>query len=163
MTSPSKPLRLAVIGVGRVGRACAEVIRLSHDLAVAAFVRRPTSGLEGLPDRLRHIPVVTHIGQAKGVDGALICVPTNAVADTASQILPHSVPIVECATLHGEAFHAHKEAIHKLAVRHNAPAIVGAGWDPGALSLFRSWFALLTPGGTTGTTRTSSFSAGGSL
>jgi diaminopimelate dehydrogenase len=28
---------------------------------------------------------------------------------------------------------------------------VGAGWDPGALSVFRSWFALLTPGGATET------------
>ena len=28
---------------------------------------------------------------------------------------------------------------------------MGAGWDPGALSVFRSWFALLTPGGATET------------
>ena len=53
--------------------------------------------------------------------------------------------------LHGEAFQAHREAIHRVALRHKVPAIVGAGWDPGALSLFRSLFALLAPEGHTET------------
>ena len=123
----TKPLRLAVVGVGRVGQACAELIALSHDLTVGAFVRRPASGAEGLPDHLRHVPLLTHMGQVREVDGVLICVPTNAVMEAASQILQHGIPIVDCAILHGEAFHAHKEAIHKLALHHNAPAIVGAG------------------------------------
>ena len=146
-----KPLRLAVVGYGRVGQVCAELISLSHDLSLAAIVRRTVSAGGKLPETLRHIPVTTHIGQAKDIDAALICVPTNAVMETASQILQHGIPIVDCATLHGVALHAHKEAIHKLAVHHEAPAIVGAGWDPGALSVFRSWFALLTPGGSTET------------
>jgi diaminopimelate dehydrogenase len=144
-----KPLRLAIVGFGKVGQACAELIALSHDLMVGAFVRRPVSGAEGLPDHLRRIPLLTHVGQVREVDGALICVPTNAVMEVASQILQHGIPIVDCAILHGESFHAHKEAIHKLALHHHAPAIVGAGWDPGALSVFRSWLALLTPGGVT--------------
>jgi diaminopimelate dehydrogenase len=135
-----------------VGKLCAEAACLSHDLTVAAFVRRPGSGTAGIPHQLRHIPVMTHIGQAKDVDGALICVPTTVAADTGSEMLHHGIPIVDCVTLHGEAFHAHKEAIRKPALRHNAPAIVGAGWDPGALSVLRSWLALVTPGGTTETT-----------
>jgi diaminopimelate dehydrogenase len=148
----TKPLRLAVVGFGRIGQACAELIALSHDLAVEAFVRRPVSGADGLPDHLRHIPLMTHVGQLSTVDGALICVPTGAVTETASQILQHGIPIVDCAILHGESFHVHKEAIHKLALHHHTPAIVGAGWDPGGLSVFRSWLALLTPGGVTETT-----------
>lgn len=149
--SSMKPLRLAVVGFGRVGQVCTELISLSHDLSLAAIVRRTASAGGKLPETLRHIPVTTHIGQAKDVDAALICVPTNAVMEAASPILQHGIPIVECATLHGDALHAHKEAIHKLALHHGAPAIVGAGWDPGALSVFRSWFALLTPGGSTET------------
>jgi diaminopimelate dehydrogenase len=81
-----------------------------------------------------------------------MCVPTKAVVDAASHILGHGIPIVECATLHGDAFHAHKDALKKLALHHQAAAIVGAGWDPGVLSMFRTWLALLTPGGTTETT-----------
>ena len=87
-----KPLRLAVVGVGRIGQACAELIALSHDLAVGAFVRRPVSGAEDLPDHLRHIPLMTHVGQMRDVDGALICVPTNAVMEAASQILQRGIP-----------------------------------------------------------------------
>jgi len=146
-----KPLRLAVVGFGRVGQVCAELISLSHDLTVAAIVRRAASAGGKLPETLRSIPVTTHVGQVRDVDAALICVPTNAVMETAFQILQHGIPIVDCATLHGEALHAHKESIHKVARHHGAPAIVGAGWDPGALSVFRSWFALLTPGGSTET------------
>jgi diaminopimelate dehydrogenase len=148
----TKRLRLAVVGPGRIGQTCAELIALSHDLAVEAFIRRPSSAAEGLPGHLRHIPLMTHAGQLSALEGALICVPTGAVKEAASQLLQHGIPIVDCAILHGESFHAHKEAIRKLALPYNAPAIVGAGWDPGALSLFRSWLALLTPGGMTDTT-----------
>jgi len=148
-----KPLRFAVVGFGRVGQVCAELISLSHDLSLAAIVRRAASAEGAFPETLRSIPVITHIGQAKDVDAALLCVPTNAVMESAVQILQHGIPIVDCATLHEEALHAHKNAIHMAAVHHRAPAIVGAGWDPGALSVFRSWFALLTPGGATETRR----------
>ena len=146
-----KALRLAVVGFGRVGQVCAELISLSHDLSLAAIVRRAASASGTLPETVRSIPVITHIGQARDVDVALLCVPTNAVMETAYQILQHGIPIVDCATLHGEALHAHKNAIHKVAFHHRAQAIVGAGWDPGALSVFRSWFALLAPGGATET------------
>ena len=134
--SSRKPLRLAVVGVGRVGRACAELVTLSHDLRLAAIVRRPASVGGKLSETFRSVPVTTHIGQARDVDAALICIPTNAVMEAASQILQHGIPIVDCITLHGDALHAHREAIHKSARRHGVPAIVGAGWDPGALSVF---------------------------
>ena len=147
-----KLLRLAVVGFGRVGQLCAEAIGLSHDLSVTALIRRPASAGGKLPETLPHIPVFTHIGQARDVDGALICVPTHNAEEIAFQILQHGIPIVDCATLHGEAFQTHKDAIHKRALHHKTPAIVGAGWDPGALSVFRSWFALLAPGGKTETT-----------
>jgi diaminopimelate dehydrogenase len=146
-----KPLRLAVVGFGRVGQICAELISLSHDLSAAAIVRRAVSAGGKLPETLRSIPVTTHIGQARNVDAALLCVPTNVVEEIAAQILQHGIPIVDCVLLHGEALEAHKHVIHKAAVHHRTAAIVGAGWDPGALSVFRSWFALLTPGGATET------------
>lgn len=146
-----KPLRLAVVGFGRVGQICAELIAQSRDLSLAAIVRRAVSASGKLPETLRSVPVITHIGQARDVDAALLCVPTNAVAEMAAQILQHGIPIVDCMLLHGEALEAHKHMIHKAAVHHRTAAIVGAGWDPGALSVLRSWFALLTPGGATET------------
>lgn len=146
-----KPLRLAVVGFGRVGEVCAELISRSHDLSLAAIVRRAVSAAGKLPETLQSAPVTTHIGQAGNVDAALLCVPTDVVEEIAAQILQHGIPIVDCVMLHGEALDAHKHAIHKAAVHHRAAAIVGAGWDPGALSVLRSWVALLTPGGSTET------------
>lgn len=148
-----KPLQLAVVGFGRVGQVCAELIARSHDLSLAAIVRRAVSVSGQLPETLRSVPVITHIGQARTVDAALLCVPANAVEELAAQILQHGIPVVDCVMLHGDALEVHSNVIHKAAVHHRAAAIVGAGWDPGALSVFRSWLALLTPGGTTETRR----------
>jgi diaminopimelate dehydrogenase len=142
-------MRLAVVGLGKVGQSCLDSAYLCPDLEVAAVVRRPSSGVGGLTEPHRQIPVVTHIGQVRDVEAAMICVPTTVAADVEIEALHHGIPTVDCITLHGEAFERHKAAIHKLTIRYKLPAIVGAGWDPGALSVLRSWLALLSPGGST--------------
>lgn len=140
-------LRVGVVGFGRVGKACAELLLENKDLVLAAIVRRLDSLAQAVPDTFSKIPLVSHAAQIQQVDGALLCVPMAQVLDTAHDCLQHGIPIIESSVLHGEAFHAHREAIHRLAVRYDVPAIVGAGWDPGALSLARSLFALLAPEG----------------
>lgn len=146
-----KPLNLAVVGFGKVGTVCAETLLESKDLVLAAVVRRLDSLAQSLPEAFRKIPVVSHVAQVQTVDGALLCVPLLQVLDAAHECLQHGIPIVESSVLHGEAFQAHRDEIHRLAIRHKVPAIVGAGWDPGALSLFRSLLALLAPEGYTET------------
>jgi len=146
-----KPLNLAVVGFGRVGRICAEALLESKDLVLAAVVRRQDSLAQSLPESFRKIPVVAHVAQVQTVQAALLCVPMPQVLDAAHECLQHGIPIVESSVLHGEAFQAHRDEMHRLAIRHKVPAIVGAGWDPGALSLFRSLFALLAPEGYTET------------
>jgi diaminopimelate dehydrogenase len=140
-------IRLGVVGFGRVGKACAEALIESKDLVLAAIVRRLDSLAQGLPDAFSKIPLVSHAAQIQQVDGALLCVPMAQVLDTAHDCLQHGIPIIESSVLHGEAFHAHRDALHRLAIRYDVPAIVGAGWDPGALSIVRSLFALLAPEG----------------
>jgi len=144
-----KPLGLAVVGFGRVGKVCAEALLDSKDLILGGVVRRLNSLAQPLPEAFRKIPVVSHVAQVQNVDGALLCVPLPQVLDAAHECLQHGIPIVESSVLHGEAFQAHRDEMHRLALRHKVPAIVGAGWDPGALSLFRSLFALLDPDGYT--------------
>ncbi|MBU6431924.1 MAG: diaminopimelate dehydrogenase [Nitrospirae bacterium] len=146
-----KPLCLAVVGFGRVGKVCADALLDSKDLVLAAVVRRLDSLAQSLPEAFRKIPVVSHVAQVQTVEGALLCVPMTQVLDAAHECLQHGIPIVESSVLHGEAFQAHRDEMHRLAIRHKVPAIVGAGWDPGALSLFRSLFALLAPEGYTET------------
>lgn len=142
-----KKTRLAIIGLGNVGRLCAEAILADPTRVLAGVVRRP----ESAPASWLKAPAVTHISELSEVDAALICVPLDAVMGVAKDLLQRRIPVVECARLHGEAFLAHKSGIHRAALHHKVPAVVGAGCDPGALSLFRSQFALLAPGGHTET------------
>jgi diaminopimelate dehydrogenase len=142
-----KKPRLAIIGLGNLGRKCAEVIIADPATVLVGVVRRsgnPASGLKA--------PVVTHISELKEVDAALVCVPVEEAMGMAKDLLQGRIPVVECARLHGEAFIRHKSEIHRAALLHKVPAIVGAGCDPGAFSLFRSQFALLVPHGQTETT-----------
>lgn len=141
-----KKLRFAIIGLGNLGRKCAEAIVADPATMLVGFVRR-SSGPVSWPKA----PVVTHISELKEVDAALICVPPEVVTGVAKDLLQSRIPVVECARLHGDAFLRHKSEIHRAALHHKVPAIVGAGCDPGALSLFRSHFALLVPKGHTET------------
>lgn len=142
-----KKTRLAIIGPGKLGRKCAEAVLADPNTVLAGVVQRPDSApVSGLK-----APAVTHISELNDVDAVLICVPVDAVMGIAKALLQSRIPVVECARLHGEAFLEHKSEIHRAALHRKVPAVVGAGCDPGVLSLFRSQFALLAPGGHTET------------
>ena len=140
-----KKMRLAIIGLGNLGRKCVEAIFADPTKELAGIVRRTVTSSGFGPD----VPVVTHISELKDIDAALICVPAHEVMGVAKNLLQSRIPVVECARLHGEAFLSYKSEIHRVALLHKLPAVVGAGCDPGALSLFRSYFALLAPHGHT--------------
>ena len=140
-----KKIRLAIIGWGKLGRKCVEAIVDDPATDLAGVVRRP----ESAPAVGLKAPAVTHISELNQVDAALICVPVDDVMGIAKGLLQGRIPVVECARLHGDAFLEHKSEIHRAALHHRVPAVVGAGCDPGALSLFRSQFALLAPRGHT--------------
>jgi len=140
-----KKMQLAIIGLGSLGRKCVEAVVSDPVSELAGVVRRPESAHASW----LKAPAVTHISELNRVDAALICVPVDSVMGTAQALLQSRIPVVECARLHGDAFLDHKSEIHRAALNHKVPAIVGAGCDPGALSLFRSQFALLAPRGHT--------------
>jgi len=102
-----------------------------------------------LPPSLHEVRVADHITELERVDAALVCVPTESVLGVAQQLLQGGTPIVECASLEGAALEEHQQALNRAALRHHVAAIVGAGLDPGALSLFKHLFELLIPKGHT--------------
>lgn len=142
-----KKSRLAIIGLGKLGRRCVEAIMDDPTTDLVGVVRRP----ESVPAAWLKAPAVTHISELNQVDAALICVPVDEVLGMTQSVLQSRIPAVECARLHGEAFVGHKSEIHQAALHHKVPAVVGAGCDPGALSLFRSQFAMMAPRGHTAT------------
>jgi diaminopimelate dehydrogenase len=136
-----------VIGLGRVGRLCAEAALRDEQVMLAGIVRRAASVGGKVPPNLAGVPIAGYIGELRDVHAALVCVPTAATAAVAGEVLQHGIAVVESAVLHGEAFQRHKAELNRVALHHRRPAILGAGWDPGALSLFRALFGLLAPKG----------------
>jgi diaminopimelate dehydrogenase len=142
-------INVAVIGLGKLGRACADALRRTDGVQPAGVVRRPETAGERLPAGLAALRSVPHIAELGKVDAALVCVPTEEVLPVVRDLLQHRIPVVECATLHGEELEGHRAEIDRLSIRFETPAVVGAGWDPGALGLIRALFSLLVPGGRT--------------
>lgn len=143
-----KKSRIAVIGLGRLGRACAEALLDHPELALAGIVRRPYAR-SNVPASLHPFPVVEHIRELEGVDAALVCVPAAAVQGVAYELLQARIPIVECACFEGNALVAHHAALDAAAQHHRVVAVVAAGWDPGVLPLLRAGFDMLIPHGHT--------------
>jgi len=146
---PWKDLRVAVVGLGRLGTACALALADSRGLALVAIARRGDSLSRGLPRDLPRGVAVCETGTLQDVDAALVCVPAEEMLDAVRQVLSRGIPVVECAQRHGPAFREHLAAIDREALRQRCAAVVGAGWDPGALPLLRGWLGLLVPKGRT--------------
>ncbi len=145
----TKRLRLAIMGFGRLGRACAAGIYESSDMELAGVVRRAESAGKPLPEPFRELRCVSHISELERVDAALVCVPTDCVAGVARELLQSGVPVVECASLEGDRFRAHRDELDRLATRHRVAAIVGAGWVPGVARQVQRLFEILIPKGQT--------------
>ena len=143
-------LRLAIIGFGRLGRACAGAISQAGDVELAGVVRHESATL---PMPFARTPVAGHVRELGMVDAALVCVPATQTLGVACELLQGRVPVVECARVDDRAQARHHEALHVAAHRHRVPAVAGAGWDPGALPLVLRLFEVLIPRGDTVLTR----------
>ncbi|MCD6734546.1 MAG: hypothetical protein LT103_13245 [Burkholderiaceae bacterium] len=142
-----KRLRLAIVGFGRLGHACADAALHAHDLELVGAVVREPSVL--LPAPFSHLPVAGHLRELPRPDATLQCVPPTVATGVAAELLQQRMPLVESAALEGHALAAHHEAIGEAALRHRVAAVVGAGWDPGVLPLLRHAFEMLIPEGRT--------------
>ena len=137
---------LAIVGFGALGRACALGLLEAGDLELAGVVRRSGGAL---PAPLHRVEVAVHLRDLKQVDAALLCVPPDAALGIAREILQLRIPLVECARLEGHALHSYYDALDRAGRNHRVAAIVGAGWEPGALPLLRRLFEALIPRGQT--------------
>lgn len=141
-----RKLQVAVVGLGRLGSACADALIDEAEMTLAGVVRRPES-LGLLEGRLSRFPAVGHVRDLPAVDVALVCVPANVVLSVSRELLQARLPVVECARLEGHALDAHYAELDCIAKGHRATAMVGAGWNPGVLPLFTRAFEMLIPRG----------------
>lgn len=110
-------------------------------------MRRPESLNQPLPAALRGAQVALHASELGSFDTALICLPTALALEAATDLLQHRIPVVEAAAVPSAAYHNYKQELDRIAFRHKVAAVVGAGWEPGMLSVFRGLFAVLWPKG----------------
>lgn len=143
----TKRLKIAIVGSGRLGRACVGNALAAHDLELVGVVSRRAPA--ALPAPFGQVPVAAHPRELPQADATLLCVPPAVATDLACDLLQQRARLVECAALEGNARAAHYDAIADAALRHRVAAVVGAGWDPGVLPLLRHAFEFLVPDGRT--------------
>lgn len=144
--SAMRKLKVAVIGLGRLGSACAKGLLDETEMTLAGVVRRPES-LGPLSGKLAPFSAVRHVRDLSAVDIALVSVPASKVLGVSRELLQTGLPIVECAYFEGHALDAHHTELDGMARAHRTTATVGAGWNPGVLPLFSKAFDMLIPHG----------------
>lgn len=137
--------RIAVFGLGNVGRGCVEAVRASPDLELVGVVRRKVAPIPELPD----VPVVDDVSRLGKVDGALLACPTRQVATVAEPLLEAGIATADSFDLHGAPLLELRSRLHRAAVRGGCASVIAAGWDPGADSQIRAIVEALAPKGIT--------------
>jgi diaminopimelate dehydrogenase len=141
-------IKVAVAGYGNIGKYAVSAVCESPDMELAGVVRRKSS-LDIVPAELAGIPVVSDVKELGKVDVVLLCCPTRSIPETAEQYLALGINTVDSFDIHGDALWNLREQLNKSGMKHNAVAIVSAGWDPGSDSVVRSLLEAMAPKGIT--------------
>lgn len=142
-----KKIRIAVVGYGNIGRFAVETVQCTPDMELAGVVLNPPPG-EKPPLPPRDIAVVDNIGELKGVQVALLCIPSRVVPDYAPGILERGISTVDSYDLHGQVVQLRRK-LDRVAKAHQTVAVVSSGWDPGTDSMIRCMFEFMAPRGIT--------------
>lgn len=138
-------IRIAVVGLGNIGRYAIEAIEASQDCELVGIVRRSVTEL---PPQYQKYTQVTDIAELGKVDVAIISQPTRAVPDVASSILAKGINTVDSFDIHGEIVSLRRN-LDAVAKANGTKAILAAGWDPGSDSVVRTLMQAMVPQGIT--------------
>lgn len=146
MDTDMEKIRAAVIGYGNIGRYVVETLRVSPDFEIAGVVRR--QGGADRPAELADIDTVKDIRELGKVDVAILCTPTRKVEENAKPLLEMGINTVDSFDIHTDIA-ALRRSLGETAVKHNAVAVISAGWDPGSDSVVRALLEAIAPKGIT--------------
>lgn len=141
--------RVAVVGYGNIGRFAVEALKNCPDLELAGVVRRAASVGKPNPPELADVPVVASITELENIQVALLCTPTRSVPEYAQEILALGINTVDSFDIHGDACINLCKTLQTVAEKHNAVAVISAGWDPGTDSMVRAMYEFMAPRGIT--------------
>ena len=141
-------IRVVVVGYGNIGKYAVEAVNESSDMELVGVVRRKSS-VDKVTAELAEIPVVCDVKELGKIDVALLCSPTRSIPETAEQYLALGINTVDSFDIHGDALWNLRAKLDASGKKHNAVAIVSAGWDPGSDSVVRTLMEAMAPKGIT--------------
>ena len=141
--------RVAVVGLGNVGRGAAEALAVSPDFELAGVVRRRAEPGARVVGPNWEAPAVTRMDQLEEVRAALMCGPTRELEPTEHALLRSGISVVDTYDIHGEPLWRHKQSLAASAAEGQATAVIAAGWDPGIDSVIRALLEIIAPTGIT--------------
>lgn len=142
-----KKIRLAIVGLGNVGKGALDAVQASPDMELAGVVVREQS-LQRTQAGYPTLPLVSNIQHLGPIDVAVLALPSRIVPAITPQILAQGINTVDCYDI-GHSLWQLRTQLDVAAKATGATAISAAGWDPGTNSLIRAIFALQAPCGTT--------------
>ena len=121
-----KKIRVAVIGYGHIGKYVVKALDDTGDLELVGIVEQKKS-LHDCRKQLPEIFFTDDIANIKGVDIAILCLPSVLVPDAAKMILNSGVGTVDCFDRYGDDLLAVKKNLHKVSVENKVVSISAAG------------------------------------
>lgn len=139
-----KKIRVALVGLGNVGRFTLDAILEAPDMELAGIVRRDPAKSADL--QKVGIRVVSNIGELEDVDVAILATPTREVEKHALDILSKGINTVDSFDIHTSIPQLHA-TLDKAAKENSRVSIISAGWDPGSDSIVRTLMEAIAPKG----------------
>ncbi len=138
-------LKIAVFGLGNIGRYALEALELMPDGECCGLVRRKIGQNSfGIPEFASLEDLIAAKGKP---DVALLALPSRQAPDAAKACLALGVNTVDSYDIHDQ-LGAVLPDLHECAKKYSKVCITAAGWDPGSDSVIRALFEAMTPTGT---------------
>ncbi len=144
-------IKVAIVGMGNVGRAVFDCISQSEDMELVGIVEI-SEKINLLKEEFKNIPISDSVENFIKPDVAILAIDSRAVPHIAPQYLRRGINTVDAYDIHGaEGAIRLKKDLDKIAKESGAVSIISAGWDPGTDSIIRVIFEIIAPKGITWT------------
>ncbi len=146
MNDAKNETRVAIIGLGNVGKGALDAIETAPDLQLAGIVVRDHR-IASLRNLYPKLTVKTDVRRLEQVDVAILATPSRSIPELAKLVLELGICTVDSFDIHGRALWQLRQELDKTAKSVGSVAISAAGWDPGTDSMIRGIFAIQAPRG----------------
>lgn len=139
-------IRVALVGLGNVGKFTLDAILAAPDMELAGIVRRNPDASADLI--AKGINVVSSINDLGKVDVAILATPTREVERHALEILAKGINTVDSFDIHTQIPQLFA-SLDAKAKEEGRVSVISAGWDPGSDSIVRTLMEAIAPKGVT--------------